>query len=124
MPLDTGRPTFPEPGHVHRRGSRIGERLLPQDETRTRAVRRVGPPRPGLEDSARRTAARTGIPVGALCAARLTRAVRQARQLVCPVAVRYLGSSGAAVARFLGVTTSAVTHAAWTEPIPGAAEFV
>ena len=68
-------------------GGDVGERLLPQGETRTRAV-------------------------------------RQARRLVCPVAVRYLGSSGAAVARFLGVTTSAVTHAAWTEPIPGAAEFV
>ena len=81
---------IPGPG-----GGDVVERLLPQDETRTRAVRRVGPPRPGLEDSARRTAARTGIPVGALCAARLTRAVRQARQLVCPVAVRYLGSSGA-----------------------------
>jgi len=29
-----------------------------------------------------------------------------------------------ALPRFLGVTTSAVTHAACTEPIPGAAEFV
>ena len=44
---------IPGPG-----GGDVVERLLPQDETRTRAV-------------------------------------RQARRLVCPVAVRYLGSSGA-----------------------------
>jgi predicted transcriptional regulator len=43
--------------------------------------------------------------------------VSHARRLVCQLAVRYLGYSGAAVARFLGVTTSAVNRAAWADPV-------
>ena len=36
---------------------------------------------------------------------------------------RRLGYPGATVARFLGVTTSAVNRAAWTDPVPGLVEF-
>jgi hypothetical protein len=45
--------------------------------------------------------------------------VSRARRLLCQLAVRHLGYPGAAVARFLGVTTSAVNRAAWAEPVPG-----
>jgi hypothetical protein len=45
------------------------------------------------------------------------------RRLVCQLAVRHLGHSEAAVARFLGVTTPGVNRAAWTEPLPDLAEL-
>ena len=49
---------------------------------------------------------------------RRTRRVVQARRLFCQVAVRGMGYSGAAVARFLGVTTSAVNRLAASEDLP------
>jgi len=99
------------------------ERLLAAAEARTRATLRVRRPTPALAGLAQRVAAHTGLPVAELRAARRTRAVLQARRLVCQLAVRRLGYSGAAVARFLGVTTSAGTRAAWTEPLPDLAEW-
>ncbi len=40
------------------------------------------------------------------------------------LAVRHLGYSGAAVARVLGVTTSAGNRAAWAAPLPGVTELL
>ncbi len=53
-----------------------------------------------------------------LHAGRRTRRAVQARRLFCHVAVRGMGYSGAAVARFLGVTTSAVTRLAASDDLP------
>ena len=100
------------------------ERLLAQTEARTRATLRMGRPRPALEVLAQRVGAHTGLTVAELCSARRTKAVRQARRLLCQVAVRHLGFSGATVARYLGVTTSAVNRAAWTEPVPDLAALL
>jgi hypothetical protein len=44
--------------------------------------------------------------------------VSHARRLLCQLAVRRLAYPGATVARFLGVTTSAVNRAAWSAPLP------
>ena len=52
-----------------------------------------------------------------LHAGRRTRQVVQARRLFCHVAVRGMGYSGAGVARFLGVTTSAVNRLAASEDL-------
>jgi hypothetical protein len=49
---------------------------------------------------------------------RRTRSMVQARRLFCQVAVRGMGYSGAAVARFLGVTTSAVNRLAASDDLP------
>ncbi len=46
-------------------------------------------------------------------------AVVHARRLFCQVAAKGMGHSGAAIARFLGVTTSAVNRLAATEELPG-----
>jgi hypothetical protein len=117
-----GTPTAADPRILG--GGDFVARLLAEAEARTRATLGVGHPRPALEALARRAAAQTGCALADLRAGRRTRAVRQARCLLSQVAVRHLGYSGAAVARFLGVTTSAVNRAAWREPIPGVAEFV
>jgi hypothetical protein len=58
------------------------------------------------------------VPVAEHDAGRRTRAASRARQLLCQLAVRRLGYPGATVARFLGVTTSAVNRAAWSAPLP------
>lgn len=42
----------------------------------------------------------------------------QARRLFCQLAVRGMGHSGAQVARFLGVTTSAVNRLAVSPELP------
>ncbi len=44
--------------------------------------------------------------------------VVRARRLFCQLAVRGMGYSGAAVARYLGVTTSAVNRLALSEEVP------
>ncbi len=59
-----------------------------------------------------------------VCAGRRTRRLSRARRVVCQLAVRHLGYSGAAVARVLGVTTSAVNRAAWAAPLPGVTELL
>jgi len=51
-------------------------------------------------------------------------AVVRARRLFCQVAVRKLGHSGAAVARFLGVTTSSVNRLAASEELPECTRYV
>jgi hypothetical protein len=44
--------------------------------------------------------------------------VSKARRLLCQVAVQKMGFPGAEVARFVGVTTSAVVRAAYSEDLP------
>lgn len=52
------------------------------------------------------------------------REVVRARRLFCQVAVTAMGYSGAAVARFLGVTTSAVNRLAASADLPAVAKFL
>ena len=59
-----------------------------------------------------------------LHAGRRTRRVVQARRLFCHVAVRGMGYSGAAVARFLGVTTSAVNRLAASDDLPQTRKYL
>jgi REP element-mobilizing transposase RayT len=99
------------------------DRLLAEAAAHTRATLRVTPPRPPLAILARQLATQAGCALADLLAGRRTRAVRQARRRLSQLAVRDLGYSGATVARFLGVTTSAVNRAAWTEPVPGVGEW-
>jgi hypothetical protein len=94
------------------------ERLLADTEAHTRHTLRLRRPRPPLDALAQRIAAAAGVPVADLQAGRRTRAVSHARRLLCQLAVRHLAYPGATVARFLGVTTSAVNRAAWSAPLP------
>ena len=44
--------------------------------------------------------------------------VVKARRIFCQIAVKRMGYSGADVARFLGITTSAVNRLAVSDPLP------
>ena len=100
------------------------ERLLAAAAPQTRHTLRLTRPRVPLETLAERVAGHAGLPVADLRAGRRTRAVSAARRLLCQLAVRHGGYSGAALARILGVTTSAVNRAAWGEPAAGLAELL
>jgi putative transposase len=98
-------------------------RLLTEADDRTRDTLRVSTSQVSLVELAQRVTAHTGLAVADLCSARRTPAVRKARRLFCQLAVRHGGYTGAAVARFLGVSTSAVNRAAWTPPLPDEIEL-
>ena len=53
-----------------------------------------------------------------------SRRVVQARRLFCQIAVRGMGYSGAAVARFLGITTSAVNRLAASKNLPKTGKYL
>jgi putative transposase len=59
-----------------------------------------------------------GVAVADLHAGLRSRRVVHLRRLFCQIAVRGMGYSGAAVARFLGVTTSAVNRLVASEALP------
>jgi putative transposase len=99
------------------------ERLLTDAEAKTRHTLRMRRPRPPLDVLAQQIAGSTGVPVADLRAGRRTRSVSYARRLLSQLAVRSLAYPGATVARFLGVTTSAVNRAAWSAPLPELAAF-
>ena len=48
----------------------------------------------------------------------------QGRRLLCELAVRKIGYPGVEVARFLGVTTSAVVRVAGFEDLPGIENYL
>ncbi|HYL79362.1 MAG TPA: hypothetical protein VEU07_01035, partial [Candidatus Acidoferrum sp.] len=58
-------------------------------------------------------------PLAALRSGHRTPAVSRTRRRLYQLGIRHLGYPGAAVARFLGVTTSAPNRAAWPLPEPG-----
>jgi len=93
------------------------ERLLHDMEPQRRQSLRLASHPPPLDELVQRVATHTKVAVADLRTGRRTRAVRHARHLLCQLAVRYLGIPGATVARFLGVTTSAVNRTAWAAPL-------
>jgi hypothetical protein len=66
---------------------------------------------------AQKIAAGEGLPEGELRSGSRRRAVVRTRRVFCQVAVKGMGYSGAAVARFLGVTTSSVNRLAVSEEL-------
>ena len=71
-----------------------------------------------LTNRARQISRRGGLAAGELWSGARGRGVVRARGLFCQVAVRGRGYSEAEVARFLGVTTSAVNRLAVSEELP------
>ena len=96
--------------------------LLTDAEDQTRHTLRVSRPGPDLATLVRRIAVQAGVSDADLRSGRRTQPVNEARRRLCQLAVRHYRYSGAAVARLLGVTTSAVNRAAWAAPGPGEEE--
>ncbi|HSB73648.1 MAG TPA: hypothetical protein VLT62_30340 [Candidatus Methylomirabilis sp.] len=86
------------------------EPLLAEATERTRHALGVARKAPDLDRLARDVARRAGVTEAELRSGRRRRAVSHARKRCCQMAMAEAGVPGAAVARFLGVTTSAVNR--------------
>jgi len=92
-------------------GGEFVESLLADVAERTRNTLRFSGKGPDLGALARKVTKQTGVTESELRAGSRRRNVSRARGIFCRAAVTQLGVSGAEVARFLGVTTSAVNRA-------------
>jgi hypothetical protein len=91
-----------------------------QERATLRLARKVVP----LATVERILCARDGVAVADLHAGLRSRRVVHVRRLFCQVAVRGMGYSGAAVARFLGVTPSAVNRLVASEELPQTEKYL
>ncbi len=94
------------------------ERAQAEAAQREKETLRLARKRVDLATLAKQIVARQGVKGTELRSGLRTRAVVRARKLFCQVAVKGLGYSGAAVARYLGVTTSAVNRLAVSKEVP------
>jgi len=104
------------------RGAFVAGLLAEAARREKETLRRTRPVR-ALPALARHITGKEGIAEGALRSGRRTRALVRARRLFCQLAVRGMGYSGAEVARFLGVTTSAVNRLAVSEELPEVGKY-
>jgi hypothetical protein len=96
-------------------GGDFEQGVLSGAQERARETLRLSSRVPDLTTPANRVSEIEGVDEAALrSGSRLKRVVR-ARRTLCQLAVRKMGYPGAEVARFLGVTTSAVNRAAALE---------
>ena len=100
------------------------ERLLAEAASREKETLRLTRKVLALPTLARHIAGKEGVAEGALRSGRRTRELVRARRLFCQLAVRAMGYSGAEVARFLGVTTSAVNRLAVSEELPEVGKYL
>ena len=100
-------------------GSEFVERLAREAEERVRETIRLRRRAPAFDDLAAIVIRQTGISSIELRSGSKARRISAARKLLCQIAVKHLGYTGADVARFLGVGTSAVNRLASGAPSPG-----
>ena len=86
------------------------ERVTAQAERREKETLRLRGKVPDLEALVKEVAERQGVAEEKLKLERRTRDVVKVTKLICQLAVRKFGYTGASVARFLGVTTSLVNR--------------
>lgn len=91
--------------------------LLLEAEEREKEALRLSLKIPDLSSLSKRICEAHEIDESELCSGLRRRDVASARKLFCQVAVKKMGYSGASVARFLGVTTSAVNRLAVAEDL-------
>jgi putative transposase len=89
---------------------RFVERLLSEAEEREKETLRLSRKAPDLPTVARGIVKEEGIEESELRSGMRERRVVKGRRIFCQLAVRKMGYPGAEVARFLGVTTSAVNR--------------
>jgi putative transposase len=94
------------------------EQLRSDAASRERETLRLAQKRVALATLAGEITAGAGVTESALRFGSRMRDVVRARRLFCQVAVKGMGYSGAAVARYLGVTTSSVNRLAVSQELP------
>ena len=100
------------------------EGLLAEAASREKETLRLARKVIALPALARKLTAQEGVVEEALRSGIRTREVVRARRLFCQLAIRGMGYSGAEVARFLGVTTSAVNRLAVSEELPEVRKYL
>jgi hypothetical protein len=105
-------------------GSEFVEGLLSEAERRTRETLRVRKKVPDLASLGREIMGKEGLREEELRSGSRKRGVSRGRRLFCQLAVRKMGYTGAEVARYLGVTTSAVNRAADSVELPELRDFL
>jgi len=99
-------------------GSDFVENVLSEADEREKRTLRLSARVRDLGFLAKQIVEGEGIGESMLRSGSRYRKVSKVRRLFCQIAVRKLGYPGAEVARFLGVTTSAVVRAAYSEDLP------
>jgi len=99
-------------------GSEFVQELLSEAEQRQKETLRLSSKGSDLASLARDIAKGEGITESELRSGSRSRTVARVRRLFCQLTVKRMGYSGAEVARFLGVTTSAVNRSANSEEAP------
>jgi REP element-mobilizing transposase RayT len=94
------------------------ETLLDEVDEREKETLRLRRRISDLASLAEEVAEQTEVSVGELRSGSRSRRASRARKWFCQLAVKRMGYPGAEVARFLGVTSSAVNRAAHAEEIP------
>jgi REP element-mobilizing transposase RayT len=100
------------------------ERMLAQAEARVKATLGWRGRFPTLAALADKIAHGEGLEPAKIRSRDRKRHPVRARTILCQVAVKRLGYSGAAVARFLGVTTSLVNRMASADDVPGVNRYL
>jgi REP element-mobilizing transposase RayT len=96
-------------------GGEFTQRLLAEAADRTRHTLRLSRRVGDLSVLSRQIARQEGVTESELRSGSRRRCASKARKIICRLAIMQLGFSGAEVARFLGVTTSAVNRALGAE---------
>jgi hypothetical protein len=96
---------------------RFIERLLSEAEEREKETLRLSRKVPDLPTLARKIVKEEGIEESELRSGMRKKRVVKGRRILCQLAVRKMGYPGAEVARFLGVTTSAVNRLVVSEGV-------
>ncbi len=99
------------------------DRLLSEAGRKEKDTLRLCSGKCDLPDLLFRIAAGNTLDASAICNGVRTRKVVYARKLLSQIAVRKMGYSGAEVARFLGITTSAVNRLVSQEELPEVEQY-
>ena len=94
------------------------ERVLADAEQREKETLRLSREIPNLREFAKEISKRQDIKEAELLSGSRKRGVVKARKIFCQVVVKKAGYSGAEVARFLGISTSAVNRLANADEMP------
>jgi len=97
--------------------------VISEAEERVKDTLRLSSTLPDLPSLAARISSGEEIDESQLCSGTRKRKVVKARRLLCQIAVKKLGYSGADVARFLGINTSAVNRLAVSDELPEIAKY-
>jgi hypothetical protein len=104
--------------------SEFVERIVAEAEEKEQQTLRLSSKISDLESLARMLSAREGVAEQELRSGSKKRQMVRVRRLFCQLAVSKMGYSGAEVARFLGVTTSAVNRSAASEELPDLDSYI